>query len=111
MTDIRFKDVSIADGQTTSAAVDLEGGQLCGIYIPAGFDGTSLAISACPTVDGTFLSLQAALSASTALRLTTTASRYVPIENLALVAALKFIKLIAGTQTGAVTLTLALRNV
>lgn len=112
MTDIFQKQVTIADGQTTSDAINLEGSQLAGIIVPAGFDGTGLQLTASDKIDGTYVAVQASASSSSAFAITTTASRFIPLDNLAITAALQFIKLVAGTsQTGDIILTLLLRPV
>lgn len=113
MTDIQYKKVTIASGQTSTDAIDLEGGQLCGIFVPSTFDGTSLALWASQKIDGTYVAVQAALDASTAFSITTTASRYIPLTNLAVIAALEYIKLVAGSSQSSTDteLTLVLRNV
>ena len=116
MTQIIYKQVTIANGQTLSSEVDLEGSQLVGINIPAEFDGTSLGLTAAPILSdgtsGTFVDVQNGSTSSTALAFTTTASRYIPIDNLAMTAGLRKIKLKAATsQTGNTVFTLTLRQV
>lgn len=118
-TSNQFQDVvcadltaTVANGATTSGEVDLQGTQLVGIFVPAEFDGTTITITASPTSGGTFVTVQDGDGSSSAFTITTTASRYVPIDNLAMVAGLRFVKLVCGTaQTGATTFTLATRPV
>lgn len=95
----------------TSAAVDLYGTDLAGIFIPSTFDGTTITFTASATLGGTYVAVQD--GAGNALTLTTTASRYVPISNLAQISGLRFIKLVCGTtQTTTDTVfTLALRPI
>jgi hypothetical protein len=45
---------TIAINQSESAAFNLGGFILCGVYIPATFTGTSISLLACDTVDGTY---------------------------------------------------------
>lgn len=101
---------TIASGQTESGEIDLGGADLCGLFIPSNFDGTTLTIKAASAPGGTFVAVQAAGADYT---LTTTASKYCPIENLAVVAGLRFIKLVAGTSqsTTDTVITIAARPV
>lgn len=101
---------TITSGQTTSGEIDLSGADLCGLFIPATFDGTTVTITASPISGGTFVTVQ---SAGADYTLTTTASKYCPIENLAVVAGLRFIKLVAGTaqSTTDTIITLAARPI
>lgn len=101
---------TIAAGQTTSDVIDLGGTDLCGLFIPPEFDGTALTITASPTAGGTFVTVQSGGSDYT---LTVAASKYCPIENLAVVAGLRFIKLVAGTvqATTATVIPLATRPI
>lgn len=101
---------TIVSGQTASGEIDLSGNTLCGVFLPAGFDGTSLAFEAAsesgaasvPVYDGE----GSAISRSVA------ASRYVAL-NPSDFAGIRFLKLIAGTaQSGGDSLlTLAVRPV
>ncbi len=102
------KTATVANGATTSEAIDLSGTDLAGIFIPAEFDGTTLGFSASTAIDGTYVTVQDGEGST--LSITCTASRFVPIKNLALIAGLRFIKLVCGTsQTGDTVFTLALR--
>jgi hypothetical protein len=102
---------TIAVSGTTSGAVDLSGCTLVGLFIPATFDGTTLTITASPTLGGTYVPVQVDHTSASAYTITTTASQYVPLSNLAIPAGLEFIKLVAGsTQTSTSTvITLAVR--
>jgi len=99
---------TIADGQTKSEAIDLESIDLVGIFIPSGFDGTTLQFEAATAVDGTFYPV---LSAGANHELTVAASTYVPIENLAILSGVRYLKIVTASQTGDVILGLALRRV
>ena len=101
---------TIPVGQTTSQEIDLAGVGLCGLFLPATFDGATLTIAASPVSGGAFVTVQ---SGGTDYTLASAASKYCPVENLAVVAGLRFVKLVAGTvQTATDTVvTLATRPV
>jgi len=100
---------TIASGQTTSGEIDLYGCTLCGLFMPAAFTGTTIKISASPTSGGTFLPVQ---SSGADYSLTVAASKYVPIENLSIIAGVRYIKLVSGSSEGADrSITLATRSV
>lgn len=100
---------TIASGQTTSNEIDLSGCSLAGLHMPAAFTGTTLKIIASPTTGGTF---QNVISAGSDYILAVAAGKYVPIENLAIVAGLRFIKLVSGSGEAADrNITLAVRPV
>jgi hypothetical protein len=106
-----FKDptITILNGSTQSATpVNLDGFTLVGFHMPSTFDGTTLTIQTAPTIDGTYNTVQ---SAGADYTLTTAASKYTPIENLAIVSGLRFIKVTAGTaqSTTDTIITLATR--
>lgn len=96
--------VAIADSGTVSTPADLNGTTLCGVFIPAGLDNTTLAFQACDTIDGTYLSVID--GAGSAISKTVAASRYLPLDP-ALFLGIRYLRLVTGAQTGAVTLTLA----
>lgn len=102
---------TIASGGTTSGAVDLSGCTLVGLFIPSTFDGTTITITASTTLGGTYVTVQDGDGSSSAFTITTTASRYVPLDNLAIPAGLVFIKLVAGSSqtTTDTVITLAVR--
>lgn len=102
---------TIAVNASTSGAVDLSGCTLVGLFIPATFDGTTLTITASTTLGGTYVTVQQDHTSSSAYTITTTASQYVPLSNLAIPTGLEFIKLVSGsTQTTTSTvITLAVR--
>lgn len=100
---------TIADGGTTSEEIDLGGTQLVGIFVPSGFDGTTITLTAAPTKGGTHVAVQDGDGSSSSFTITTAASRYVPIAKLSIVAGLRYVKFVAGTQTGAAVLTLVTR--
>jgi hypothetical protein len=89
--------IVIATSTTVSPAVDLSGTQLVGIFVPATFEGTGITISASDTVDGTYVAVQTDHTSATAYPITTTASRYIPLDNLAISEGLRYIKITTGT--------------
>jgi hypothetical protein len=92
--------IVIATDDDLSAAVDLNGTQLVGIIVPANFDGTGITLNASDTIDGTFVAVQTDRTSATPYPITTTASRYVPIDNLQITEGLRFIKIgTASAQT------------
>lgn len=97
----------VADGQTTSGEVNLQGSTLCGVFLPSGMEGTSLAFTVSDQPGGTFLALT---DAGDAVSYTVAASRYVAL-NPSLFAGVRYLKLVVGSQTGAVTVVLATRPV
>lgn len=100
----------IASGQTTSGEIDLAGCDLCGLFMPASFTGTTIKIQAAPASGGTFVTVQD--GAGSDYSLAVAASKYIPVSNLAIVAGLRFIKLVSGSSEGADrTITLAARPV
>jgi hypothetical protein len=100
---------TIANGATVSGGVDLRGSTLCGLFLPAEFDGTAVTFQACATEGGTFVPVQD--GAGAAVSKTVAASQYVPLDP-ATFAGIQFLKVVAGTaQTGASVLTLATRPV
>jgi hypothetical protein len=90
---------TIANGQTTSNEIDLSGTDVCGFFMPAAFTGTALKITASPTAGGTFVPVYDGDGSELSLAVGT--SRFVPIKNLAVVAGLRFIKLVSGSSEGA----------
>lgn len=103
------KTAAILSGQTVSAEIDLYGTQLTGLFMPAAFTGTTIKIHTAPTSGGMFIPVQ---SSGSDYSLTVAASKYVPVENLALVAGIRFIKLVSGSSEAADrTITLSTRPV
>lgn len=101
-------EATIADSGTTSGEIDLDCFRLAAIYIPSGFEGTSLKFTVANEKAGTFLALYD--SDGNEIDLTVAASQCVGVVGAAAaaLAACRFVKLVAGSQTGASTLTLLL---
>jgi selenophosphate synthase len=95
---------------TTTPEVDLANFDLVGIFVPSTFDGTTITLTAATATGGTFVAVSADNTASTSYTITTTASKYAPI-NPVVTQGLRFIKLVCGSsQTTTDTIfTLALR--
>lgn len=94
--DVYTLTATVASGQTVSGAIDLMGTDLTGIFVPAEFDGTTITLQAATSLAGTYVAVQD--GAGNAVTLTTTASRYVPISNLALITGLRYVKLVCGSS-------------
>ncbi len=100
---------AIASGQSVSATIDLAGTELCGLYIPSAFTGTSLKIQASPDGVAAFQTVQ---SAGADYSLTVAPSKYVPVENLAVLAGVRFVQLVSGSaEAAARSISLATRPV
>lgn len=89
----------IASSQTTSPAIDLGGTALAALFMPAAFTGTTIKIQAAPTADGAYNTVTD--GAGNDYTLTVAANKVVPIANLAIMASLRFIKLVSGSVEGA----------
>lgn len=100
-------ELAVADGATTTAALDLGGRVLCGAFLPASFEGTTLQFTAAPTPAGTYVPVTN--EDGTNYEVTIAASKYVMLDPRVL-AGLRFVKPVVGTaQTGANTITLVAR--
>lgn len=88
--------VTVASGQTISEAIDLYGCTLAGIHVPSTFDGTTITLLTAPTIGGTYNAVQD--GDGNTFTITTAASRYAPIKNLAVVAGIRFLKLQCGSS-------------
>lgn len=99
---------AIANGQTSSGAVDLGGTTLCGIHMPAAFTGASITIQAAPTLGGTYQTVQ---KNNVDIVISVTQGKYVSLTPSDW-AGLQFIKIVSASSEGAGrTLTLATRPV
>ena len=70
---------TIADSATDSDQVDITGYTLCGVFLPAAFDGTALKFKAAPTAGGTDYVVN---DGAGDLSLTVAASKYVAIDKV-----------------------------
>lgn len=101
-------DTVLIDGSDTSAAIDLRGKTLCGIFVPASFVGTSLTFSTSLTKSGTYVSMRD--GAGSAYSKTIAASQFLPL-NPQDFAGVRFLKVISSATETSKTLTLATRNI
>ncbi len=92
---------NILNGQTVSEAVDLEGFQLVGIWIPSNFQGTTLAFQTAETKDGTFQSVR---DSTGAISLTVAAGTVQVLPTTTTLPFLRFLKLVASAQNANVRL-------
>jgi hypothetical protein len=92
---------TITSGQSASAAVDLSGNVLCGLFMPASLTGTSFTLQASTSLTGTYQTVQKDEAGGGDYTITYTANKYVPLTNLAITAALRFIKLVSSSSEGA----------
>lgn len=87
------ENVNIASGETESDVLEVRGGTLCGLYIPAGFTGTTVELTA--SHDGVnYIPVQD--GAGNNLSFTVSPSIYVPIDPASTVG-LQNIKLVSGS--------------
>lgn len=114
MLPVTTVDVTIADTQTTSTQINLEGRTIEAIVIPASFEGTSMTFQAAlPSARGG----DAALSwinvvdaTGAAYTITVASSTYIILDRYAL-SGCRHLRLVAGTaQTGTATVTVVLGN-
>jgi hypothetical protein len=96
-----YKTATIASGQNTSDEIDLSGTDLCGIEFPAAMTGATMKIQMASASGGTFKTVQKDEVGGGDYTITVTASKYVPITNLAVVAGLRFIKLVSASNEAA----------
>jgi hypothetical protein len=89
--------ITIANGQTASAAIDLGGNTLVGLIIPAAFTGTALTFSASDAIDGTYSVVKGSDGASVSY--TVAQGTYVVIQP-AVLAGIRFLKVISGSSEG-----------
>ena len=100
---------TIASIGTTSEAIDLMGCELVGLHLPSSFTGTTIKITTAPTLGGTY---QNVLSGGSDYTLAVAQGKYVPIENLAILAGCRFIKIVSGSSEAAErVITLATRPI
>lgn len=104
---VSFVTATIADTATKTEAIDLGNTTICGVFIPAGFEGVALSFEA--SADGaTFVEVQDGAGAAVAK--VVAAGKYVRLD-AADFAGIRWLKLVADAQTGAAILTLAVRAV
>lgn len=89
------------------AGLDLTGQTVCGVYVPAEYDGTTLKFEAAATLGGTYLPVYG--TDGVEVSYTVAASRYVPLDP-AVFAGIRYLKPVTPTQTGASVLAFATRR-
>lgn len=100
---------TIAASGTTSAAVDLEGAALCGLFIPSAFTGTAITFQTAPTLTGTYVNVKD--GAGNDYSKTVANSQFIPIAPSDM-AGVRFLKVVSGSTEGAQrVITLATRPV
>jgi hypothetical protein len=93
----RTYNVTIASGQTTSGAIDLEGYEVHAISLPSAFTGTSITFQG--SLDGT--TYQAIYNtANTQMSMSVTQNRLYKVEPADL-SGLRYLKLVSGSSEGA----------
>lgn len=94
---LTYNIVTIANGATTSGAIDLQGLVLCQIQIPSAFTGAAITFSSCNDETGTYQVLYN--TANTALSITVGTSRSYNIAPIDF-AGCRFLKIISGSSEG-----------
>jgi hypothetical protein len=106
---IRNFTATIANGASTSSAIELGNATVVGVYIPAAFTGTAITFTACSTATGTFSPLKD--GAGAAISKTVAAGDYIYLDPV-LFAGVAFVKIVSGSaEAAARTLTLVARIV
>lgn len=98
------RNATIANAATKTDAIDLGSASFVGITLPAEFDGSTLTFEVSDSLTGTFVPFAPTLSG------TAGASKYMEF-NPAVFAGVRFMKVVAGAQTGATVLKLHLRRI
>lgn len=95
-------EVVIADGQTTSSAVDLLGTSLLGFITDAALDGTAFTFIVSDQLNGVYIPLKRMSDGAALTAVVGTSAQYA--TNPADFASVRFLKIISGTaQSGAAT--------
>lgn len=93
---LTYNEVSIANGQTVSGAIDLQGLVICQIIMPSAFTGTAITFQSSIN-DGTYQALYN--SANTQMSITVATSRSYNIAPTDF-AGCRFLKLVSGSAEG-----------
>jgi hypothetical protein len=97
----------IAQSGTASAAVDLMGTTLAGLFTPAALTGTAMTFSTSPTADGTYTVIEA--GAGSSYSVTVSASKFIAVDTAKFLG-VRFLKVISGSAEAASrSITLATR--
>ena len=98
--DYKTEGVTIANGETTSPAIFKGGSRLIAVRMPAGIDGSTLAIHGSTTEGGTFVPIQRENGAAVSMAITASTICGLETGSVA-VAAVPWIKLVSDSaQTG-----------
>ena len=89
---------TIANGQTTSAVVDVIGNCLCGVFIPSAFTGTTISLQASNLSTGTFYPVND--GAGSTVSLTVVAGEYTRIDPI-ITAGIRYLKIVSGSAEAA----------
>jgi hypothetical protein len=101
---------TIANGQTTSDAIDCSSGRtLVGLYLPGALTGTTFAFTACATSGGTYVPVYD-VEGGSAYSVTVGTSRYVPVDPTVFAGA-RFLKLVSASEGGVRSISCAVRVV
>jgi hypothetical protein len=103
-----YKTAVVANGETVSAAVNMEGYTPVGVILPTGMEGTSLGFTVSDSLAGTYVTMLDPDGAAVAY--TVAAARYFPLDP-GWFAGVQFLKMVVASQTGAATLTVVGRGI
>jgi hypothetical protein len=92
----RYPTVTIASGQTVSAAIDLTEYTLVGIIMPSTFTGTTMTFQASAD-NSTFVAMKD--TSGSTISYTVGTSRYIPLDP-SIFAGIRFLKLVSGSSEG-----------
>ena len=92
------KIITIANGQTASAAIKLEGRTLCGLFIPSAFTGTAITFEASRYAETTFISMFD--GSGVAISKTVAQGQYI-VLNPQDFAGINYIKVVSGSAEAA----------
>lgn len=91
---------TIANGQTTSNAIDKLHYRITALHMPAAFTGASISFLAAPTASGTYQ--QVVDEAGAPIAVTATAGKVIALDQIAPeLSSLRFIKLVSSGAEGA----------
>lgn len=99
---------TVATLGTTSGAADLGNRRLCGVYIPAGMEGTTITFTVGNALAGTYVPLRDKTGAAYSITLTTAIAQYLPVDS-DIFDGIQFIKVVVAAQTGEIIFTLFTR--
>lgn len=100
--------VTVVNTGTTSGAANLDNRRLCGVYIPAGMEGTTITFTVGNALAGTYVPLRDKTGAAYSITLTTAIAQYLPVDS-DIFDGIQFLKVVLSAQTGDIVLTLFTR--